>query len=137
VIGGANSAGQAALHLAKFAARATLLLRGPTLALCMSDHLITQREATHNVDVRLHTRVVDGHGDARLRAITVQDVETGNREQLPVAALFVMIGAEPRADGRREILALEEHGFILTGRDIPSQRWPLARAPLPFETSLP
>jgi len=137
VVGGANSAGQAALHLARFAARVALLVRGDSLAAGMSDYLITQLQATANVDVRLRTRVVDGHGEVRLEALTVEDVRTGQREQVKATAVFVLIGAEPHTDWLRDVLQLDDRGFILTGRDIPEPAWPLQRAPLPFETSLP
>ena len=135
VVGGANSAGQAALHLARFAARVTLLVRGDSLAAGMSDYLKTQLQATPNVEVRLHTRVVDGHGEARLQALTLEDVGTGQRERVKVTAVFVLIGAEPHTDWLRDVLQLDERGFILTGRDLPA--WSLPRAPLPFDTSLP
>jgi thioredoxin reductase (NADPH) len=135
VVGGANAAGQAALHLARFAARVTLLVRGDSLAAGMSDYLITQLQATPNVEVRLHTRVVDGHGEVRLEALTVEDVGTGQRERVKVTAVFVLIGAEPHTDWLRDVLQLDERGFILTGRDLPG--WSLPRAPLPFDTSLP
>jgi thioredoxin reductase (NADPH) len=137
VVGGANSAGQAALHLARFAARVTLLVREDSLEAGMSDYLITQLRATPNVEVRLGTRVVDGHGEARLQALTLEDVRTGQREQVKATAVFVLIGAEPRTDWLREVLQLDERGFILTGRDLREPAWPLQRAPLPFETSLP
>ena len=137
VVGGANSAGQAALHLAKYAARVTLLVREASLEAGMSDYLITQLQATANVEVRLHTRVVDGHGQARLEALTLEDVRTRQREQVKATAVFVLIGAEPRTDWLRGVLQLDDHGFILTGRDLPQPAWPLRRAPLPFETSLP
>jgi thioredoxin reductase (NADPH) len=137
VVGGANSAGQAALHLARYAAQATLLVRGGSLEAGMSDYLITQLQATPNVEVRLHTRVVDGHGQARLEALTVEDVRTGQREQVKATAVFVLIGAEPRTGWLREVLQLDDRGFVLTGRDLPARAWPLRRAPLPFETSLP
>jgi thioredoxin reductase (NADPH) len=137
VVGGANSAGQAALHLARFVARVTLLVRGDSLAAGMSAYLITQLQATPNIDVRLHTRVVDGHGDARLEALTVEDVRTRQREQVKATAVFMLIGAEPHTDWLRDVLQLDDRGFILTGRDIPEPAWPLQRAPLPFETSLP
>jgi thioredoxin reductase (NADPH) len=137
VVGGANSAGQAALHLAKFAAAVTLLVRGESLAASMSDYLITQLKATPNIEVRLRTRVADGHGQARLEALTVEDVRTGQREQVPTAAVFVMIGAEPRTQWLRDLIKLDNRGFILTGRDVPPGAWPLPRPPLPFETNLP
>ena len=83
------------------------------------------------------TRVTDGHGDTRLRALTLEDLDTGQHEQVPTPAVFIMIGAQPRTDWIRDALALNDHGFILTGQDLPPKRWPLTRAPLPFETSLP
>ena len=126
-----------ALYLAGFAAHVTLLVREDSLAVGMSDYLITQLEAAPNIDVRLRTRVVDGHGEARLEALTVEDVRTGQREQLKATAVFVLIGAEPRTGWLRDVLQLDDHGFILTGRDLPRPAWPLQRAPLPFETSMP
>ncbi len=137
VVGGANSAGQAALHLGRFAARVTLLVRGESLTASMSDYLITQLKATPNIDVRLRTRVADGHGQARLEALTIEDVRTGQREQVPAAAVFAMIGAEPRTQWLRDLIKLDNRGFILTGRDVPPGAWPLPRPPLPFETNLP
>jgi thioredoxin reductase (NADPH) len=137
VVGGANSAGQAALHLAKFASRITLLVRGESLAASMSDYLITQLEATPNIEVRLRTQVADGHGQARLEALTLEDVRTGQREQFPAAAVFVMIGAEPRTQWLRDLIRVNDRGFILTGPDVPQGAWPLPRPPLPFETGLP
>jgi thioredoxin reductase (NADPH) len=137
VVGGANSAGQAALHMAKFAAQVTLLVRGGSLAAGMSDYLITQLRATPNVVVRLRTRIVDAHGDTRLEAVTLEDLETERREQVPTPAVFIMIGAQPRTDWIRSALALDDLGFILTGRDLLPGTWPLPRAPLPFETNVP
>jgi thioredoxin reductase (NADPH) len=137
VVGGANSAGQAALHLAKFAARVTMLVRGESLAASMSDYLITQLEAISNIDIRLRTRVVDGRGEERLETLTVEDVETGQREEVAAAAVFVMIGAEPHTECFQGIIELDDRGYILTGRDVIQQSWPLARPPLPFETNMP
>jgi thioredoxin reductase (NADPH) len=137
VVGGANSAGQAALHLARFAAHVTLLVRGDSLAASMSHYLIAQLQATPNVEVRLCTRVVDGHGEGRLEALTVQDVRTGRRERVTATAVFVLIGAQPHTGWLRDVLQLDDRGFVLTGRDVPEPAWPLHRAPLPFETSLP
>ena len=137
VVGGANSAGQAAVHLARFAARVTLLVRGRSLAAGMSDYLIKHLEATSNIEVRLGTRVVDARGEARLETLTLEDLRTRRQEEVAAAAVFVLIGAEPRTDWLRNEVALDEHGFVLTGRDIPQYAWPLQRAPLPFETSMP
>jgi thioredoxin reductase (NADPH) len=137
VVGGANSAGQAALHLARFAARATVLVRGQSLAAGMSDYLIKQIEATPNIEVRLQTRVVDGRGQHRLEGLVVEDSRTGQREEVAAAAVFVLIGAEPRTDWLRDVLQRDDRGFILTGHDVPAAAWPLDRPPVPFETSLP
>jgi thioredoxin reductase (NADPH) len=137
VVGGANSAGQAALHLGRFASRVTLLVRGESLAAGMSDYLIRQIEATPNVEVRLRTRVVGGRGEVHLEALSLEDVETSSREEVAAAALFVMIGAEPRTEWLRGVVARDDHGFILTGRDIPREVWTSNRSPLPFETSVP
>jgi thioredoxin reductase (NADPH) len=137
VIGGANSAGQAALHLARFASRVTLLVRGPSLAAGMSDYLIKQLDETPNLEARFGTSVVDGRGRTHLEAITLKDLGTGRQEEVPAAAVFVLIGAKPHTDWLRDVVALDEGGFVLTGRDIPQPAWPASRPPLPFETSVP
>jgi thioredoxin reductase (NADPH) len=137
VVGGANSAGQAALHLARFASRVTLLVRGDSLAAGMSDYLIRQIEATPNFEVRLRTRVVDCSGQVHLEGLTLEDVGTGEREEIPVAALFVMIGAEPRTEWLGDTVQRDEHGFVLTDRDVSREGWTSGRPPLPFETSTP
>ena len=137
VVGGANSAGQAALHLARYANRVTILVRGPSLAAGMSHYLIRQIAATPNVVVRLRTQVVGGRGAARLEGLVLADLQEHRQEQVSAAAVFVMIGAEPRTDWLAPALRLDEHGFVLTGRDVPATDWPLTREPHPFETSRP
>ena len=137
VVGGANSAGQAALHLARYAARVTILVRGPSLAAGMSHYLVRQIAATPNVVVRLRTQVVGGCGAARLEGLVLADQQERRQEQVPAAAVFIMIGAEPRTDWLAPALRLDEHGFVLTGRDVPATDWPLTREPHPFETSRP
>ena len=137
VVGGANSAGQAALHLARYASRVTLLVRGDSLATGMSHYLIRQIEVTPNVAVRLHSQVVGGRGGTRLEVLTLQDRRTHATEDVPAVAVFVMIGAEPRTDWLAPAVRLDEHGFVLTGRDVPACDWPLVRDPYPFETSRP
>jgi thioredoxin reductase (NADPH) len=136
VVGGANSAGQAALHLARFATRVTLLVRGESLVASVSDYLITQLKATPDIGVRLRTRVAGGHGQAGLEALTLEDVRTGQREQVPAAAVLVMIGVGPRTQWRRDLVKLNNRGFILTGRAVPPGAWPLPRPPLPFKLKL-
>jgi thioredoxin reductase (NADPH) len=137
VVGAGNSAGQAALYLAKYAARVTILARGDSLAASMSEYLITEIEATPNVEVRLQTRVVDGRGDFRLEGLTLEDTRTGAREEVPAAAIFVLIGAAPRTDWLRDSLQRDAAGYVRTGRDVAAAGWPLARSPMPLETSVP
>jgi thioredoxin reductase (NADPH) len=141
VVGGGNSAGQTALYLARHARHVTLVVRGDNLERSMSEYLIREIEATANLTVRLHTEVSDGHGTDRLEALTLHDRQSGTSEQVPAAALFVLIGGEPRTQWLPET-AQRRWGYVLTGRDVvrdepgPS-RWPLDRAPLPLETSIP
>jgi thioredoxin reductase (NADPH) len=80
--------------------------------------------------------VVDGRGTSHLEALTVEDLRTGRQQEVPATAVFVLIGAEPHTDWLRNVIELDERGFILTGRDIPPSPWPESRAPLPFETSI-
>ena len=136
VIGGANSAGQAALHLAKFAARVTLLVRGESLIASMSDYLIQQIEATPNVAVRLRTQVVDCLGRSRLTALVLNNTETGLREEVAAAAVFVMIGAEARTAWLPDELRRDDRGYIPTDRDVAAEDVLTGRVPLPFETSM-
>jgi thioredoxin reductase (NADPH) len=141
VVGGGNSAGQTTLYLARHARHVTLVVRGDSLQRSMSDYLIREIEATANITVRLHTEVTDGHGAERLEALTLHDRQSGNTGQVPAAALFVLIGGEPRTQWLPGTVQ-RRWGYVLTGRDVvrdgpdPS-RWPLDRAPLPLETSVP
>ncbi len=141
VLGAGNSAGQTTLHLARHARRVTMLVRGDSLARSMSDYLIKEIEATPSITVRLHTEVTDGHGAGQLDALTVHDRRSGRTEQVPAAALFMLIGGEPRTQWLPEAIQLRE-GYLLTGRDVArdgglASRWPLERVPLPLETSMP
>jgi len=142
VAGGGNSAGQAALHLAKWASHVTLLVRSPSLAASMSDYLIRQISAAPNVDVRYRVQVVDGTGTGtrHLESLVLQDTISGVRRSVPADALFVLIGAQPRTEWLGETVARDRWGFILTGPDLPSGThagWPAGRPPLSLETSLP
>jgi thioredoxin reductase (NADPH) len=141
VVGAGNSAGQTALHLARYARQVTVLVRGDGLARTMSDYLIREIEATGNITVRLRTEVTDGHGDEHLEALTLCDKLGDQGEQVPAVALFVLIGGEPRTQWLPETVQLER-GYIRTGRDVVrdgTQRswWPPGRVPLPLETSVP
>jgi thioredoxin reductase (NADPH) len=142
VAGGANSAGQAALHLAKWAARVTILVRAPSLAASMSDYLIRQIGAAPNIDVRYHVQAAGGTGTGagHLQSLVLEDTATAARRTVPADALFVLIGAQPRTEWLGETVARGRQGFIRTGPDLPASthaRWPPGRPPLPLETSLP
>jgi thioredoxin reductase (NADPH) len=142
VVGGANSAGQAAMHLSKYASQVTLLVRGSKLTASMSEYLIKEIEAAQNIDVRFNARVVDGGGDGRLEYLVLKNSASGLTETVPAAALFVLIGAEPRTEWLPEEIERDNRGFIVTGQDLlrngrPPQKWPLERHPLLLETSMP
>ena len=138
VVGGGNSAGQAAMHLARYAEQVTILIRSDSLAQSMSDYLINEIDAAHNIDVRRSVEVADGGGDGRLEWLNLKDRQTGEVQTLPAAAVFVLIGAQPHTDWLPGDVARDRWGYILTGdgvaRDAP---WSGERPPLPFETSLP
>ena len=135
VIGAGNSAGQAAVHLSAYAASVTIVTIDERLGEFMSDYLVQKVEATANIAVVLHTEVVDGHGHGRLEGLTLRDRHTGATRTVPASAMFVLIGAEPRTDWLEGVVERDERGYVLTGHDL--DRWPLARPPLPLETSLP
>jgi thioredoxin reductase (NADPH) len=142
VVGAGNSAGQTTMHLAKYAASVTMLVRGGSLATGMSEYLITELEQTSNVSVRLGVEVIDGEGDGHVEAITLRDRSAGTTERMPTSALFVLIGGEPRTGWLRGRVERDRKGYILTGHDLmrngqPPADWPLRRSPLLLETSLP
>jgi thioredoxin reductase (NADPH) len=142
VAGGGNSAGQTALHMAKWAGQVTILVRGESLADSMSDYLIRQIAATPNVDVRYRVQVADGTGapTGHLRSLVLEDTASGARTSVPADALFVLIGSQPRTQWLGESIARDQWGFVLTGPDLPGHtghRLPPGRPPLPLETSLP
>lgn len=142
VVGAGNSAGQAAMHLSKYASRVTLLIRGGSLAASMSRYLIDEIEAARNIEVRNNTRVVDGSGAGRLERLVLEDSLTSDTETVPAAGLFILIGAKPHTGWLPEEIERDEAGFIFTGRDLPSygrarHGWHLGRLPLQLETSMP
>jgi thioredoxin reductase (NADPH) len=139
VVGAGNSAGQAAVHLAGYAASVTIVTIDERLGEFMSDYLVQKIEATPNIAVVLHTEVVDGHGRQRLEGLTLRDRHTGATRTVPASAMFVLIGAEPRTDWLEGVVERDERGYVLTGRDLPQdgRAWPLERPPLALETSLP
>jgi len=140
VVGGANSAGQAAMHLSKYARQVTMLARAPDLAATMSRYLIDQIAAMPNITVRCRSNVVEAHGETHLEAISVADAET--RETLPTKSLFIFIGAQPHTDWLEGKLERDEHGFILSGPDLlrdgrKPRGWTIERDPFLLETSVP
>lgn len=140
VAGAGNSAGQAALHLARHARRVELIARGPSLARTMSDYLIKEISAASNIVVNTDTIVVEGHGVRRLEGLTLRNCVSGEERTVPTAALFVLIGGAPHTEWLAGTVQRDARGFIVTGRDVrpgDSPRWPLERAPLPRETSFP
>jgi thioredoxin reductase (NADPH) len=140
VVGGGNSAGQAAIHLAKWAEQVTILIRGPSLAVSMSDYLIRTIGAAPNIDVVYGVQVAGGAGAERLESLVLEDRASGQRHDVPADGLFVLIGSQPRTEWLGETLMRDKWGFVRTGPDVLAEdaaRWPLARPPSPHEASLP
>ena len=141
VVGAANSAGQAALNLARFAKRVVLVVRGGSLEASMSRYLIERITAAPTIEVRLHSEVVECGGDGHLETLTLRDRDTGEREELASSWLFVFIGASPRTEWLGTGVVRDAKGFVVTGQELqaPSyaDRWPLPRAPYALETSVP
>jgi len=139
VTGGGNSAGQAVVHVAKYARRVIQVVRGDSLVDSMSDYLIQQIRRLPNVDVRFHTEVVDGEGEHRLERVAVKDHVTGTVETLDVPALYVLIGVLPHTDWLKGTVERDGNGFIVTGADLKALELyqSLKRPPMRLETSLP
>ncbi|HXZ33089.1 MAG TPA: FAD-dependent oxidoreductase [Terriglobales bacterium] len=142
VVGGANSAGQAAMNFAKYAERVMVLVRGEGLASTMSQYLIDQIEQTPNIQIWTHASVAEVHGQAHLEEISVLCSDTGKVERVPASAMFIFIGALPRTDWLSNVVERDDRGFILTGPDLirDGQRpkgWGLDRDPFLLETNVP
>jgi len=137
VAGGGNSAGQAALHLAAFARRVTLIVRASSLEKGMSDYLVQQIRSTPKIEVRLETEIVGGEGSDRLESLAIQDKSRNVVETIPAMLLFALIGAEPHTDWLAGVVQRDARGFIVTGHDVDLSAWPLERKPMSFETSVP
>jgi thioredoxin reductase (NADPH) len=140
VVGAANSAGQAALNLARYAKRVVLVARGPSLEDSMSLYLVSRIMAAPNIEVRLRTEVAGAGGDGHLEAVTLLDRDSGRTEEVATSWLFVFIGASPHTEWLGEDVVRDEHGFVVTGHDLlasSQRRWPLTRAPFALETSVP
>ena len=141
IVGAANSAGQAALNLCRFAERVVLVVRAASLAETMSSYLVTRIISAANITVRYHSEVVAVRGEGHLEALTVADTETGDTEDVPSSWLFIFIGASPRTEWLGPDIARDDKGFVVTGHELLgrdyAQRWPLARPPFTLETSVP
>jgi thioredoxin reductase (NADPH) len=142
IAGGANSAGQAAVNLARYARQVTILVRSNSLAARMSQYLIDEISATPNIDVRTTTQIAGAEGSGKLESLSLKDTRTGIAETVPAGALVVLIGAVPHTDWLPPQISRDEHGFVRTGSDLladgnAASAWTLARPPLPFETSMP
>jgi thioredoxin reductase (NADPH) len=142
VIGGANSAGQAAMNFAKYADRVVIVVRGESLSSTMSQYLIDQIKETSNIQIWPHASVSEAHGETHLEEISFLCSDTGKLERVPASAMFIFIGALPRTDWLADIIERDERGFILTGPDLirNGQRpkgWALDRDPFLLETNVP
>jgi thioredoxin reductase (NADPH) len=142
IIGGANSAGQAALFFSRYARNVTLLVRGDSLEASMSYYLIQQLHKIDNVHVRTRCEVISAHGDGHLQAITICDSKNGMEATVECGYLFVFIGAEPRTDWLGDVVARDEKGFVYTGPDLLSSGtrpagWDRDRDPFYLECSVP
>jgi thioredoxin reductase (NADPH) len=142
LVGGANSAGQAAMYFSRYARSVTLLVRGPSLEESMSQYLIDQIAATPTINVLTSTRVVEVKGETQLEVITITNTATDETQVLPTTALFVFIGATPQTDWLAGLVERDEHGYILSGLDVLHDGhrpagWTLDRDPFPLETSVP
>lgn len=142
VIGGANSAGQAAMHFSKFAEKVVMLVRGPSLAATMSHYLIEQIEKTPSIQVWTRTNLVEVRGDTHLTGITVQCETDATRTELPASSIFIFIGALPRTEWLGNLIERDERGFILSGPELIREgkrpaSWTLDRDPGLLETNVP
>jgi thioredoxin reductase (NADPH) len=137
VVGGGNSAGQTAMHLSRYADRVTVVIRRDSLVDTMSSYLRDQLDAADNIEVRPRTEVAGCSGDGVLETVTLRDSASGRTETMPAAALFILIGAEPRTAWLPPAIRRNDRDYLLTGPDLPAEAWPLERPPLPLETSGP
>jgi thioredoxin reductase (NADPH) len=142
IVGGANSAGQAAIYISKYASHVTMLVRGESLAQSMSQYLIEQIELTENITVRCHSQVVEVQGDKYLESITIIDTITNTRQTVPTHFLFILIGAKPQVDWLRNVVERDSQGFIISGPDLMREGkyprgWNLKRPPFLLESSVP
>jgi len=142
VVGGANSAGQAAMYLSRFVSKVSILVRGDSLEKGMSQYLVNQIKESDKIEVKLKTSITEVSGDEKLESVNIKDNETGETANITAAALFIFIGAKPHSELLANIVQRNKAGFILTGSELdkqsePSLRWTLKRDPFLLETSSP
>ena len=142
IVGGANSAGQAAMSFSQYARRVVMLVRGDSLATTMSQYLIEQVQATHNIHIEYRTRVLEVHGADRLESVSIICDLSGDLNRVPAKSMFVFIGAEPSTSWLAGVVERNERGFILTGPDLLKsgkrpKGWTLERDPGLLETNIP
>jgi thioredoxin reductase (NADPH) len=142
VVGGANSAGQAAMNFAKYADRVIILVRGSSLSSTMSQYLIDQVKEMSNIEIWAHGSVAEAHGETHLEEISVLCSDTNRVERVPASAMFIFIGALPRTEWLANVVERDERGFILTGPDLiregkQPKGWALDRDPFLLETNVP
>lgn len=137
VVGGGNSAGQAAIHLARFAASVTIMVRRDSLAATMSDYLINEIDYNPRITVQPCAEIADGGGDGRLEWLDVRDATTGDVTRREARGLFLLLGAEPHCDWLPDSVARDRRGFVLTGRDVPGAHWDGELPPENLATTLP
>src|SRR5215472_1333729 len=142
VVGGANSAGQAAMNFAKYAERVVILVRGESLAATMSQYLIDQIQRTPNIQIWSHASVAEVHGEKRLEELSILCSDTNKVERVPASSMFIFIGAQPQTDWLTGLVERDNHGFILTGPDLirdgeRPKGWTLDRDPFLLETNIP
>ena len=137
VVGGGNSAGQAAIHLARFARSVTIMVRREGLEATMSQYLIGELAYNARITVKAHAAVVDGGGDGRLEWIDVRDLATGATTRRNADGLFLLLGAAPHCDWLPADVTRDAHGFVRTGRDVPAETWDDGRPPADLATTVP
>jgi thioredoxin reductase (NADPH) len=138
VVGGGNSAGQAALFLTRFTDDVNILIRGPDLVETMSAYLIENLEANPSVTLHPHAAVAAAHGDTHLRFLELEDLDSGIKEKVEAAALFIFIGQRAQTAWLGDLVQLDERGFVVTGNDLSRLKgWNVERDPFPLESSVP